>query len=147
VSSIQFVISDCAASFDCVFVVFVCMLSIKLTIFSLVLRRSAKLLRENTESFILRVSAQQRLVARSFLMFSYFFCKSESFEHPISDREFEWLLVVESPPVCPHQSLAYDDEPVSSAPMNPMQLMFDKKKFYQNLLWFKFHNEVCCKLG
>jgi len=26
-------------------------------------------------------------------------------------------------------------------------LLFDKKKFYQNLLWFKFHNEVCCKLG
>ena len=62
-------------------------------------------------------------------MFEYFFCKSESFEHPISDREFEWLLVVESPPACPHQSLAYDDEPVarsSSTPLNAMQMMFDK---------------------
>jgi len=82
-------------------------------------------------------------------MFEYFFCKSESFEHPISDREFEWLLVVESPPACPHQSLAYDDEPVasSSVPMNAMQLMFDRSKFKQNFMWFKFHNQVCGKLG
>ena len=127
------------------FVVFVCIFYVKLTFNS---RRRARLLRENTEVFIERLNALPRLHLARF-MFEYFFRSSESFEHPISDREFEWLLVVESPPPAPAQSLAYDDEPVasSSVPMNAIQLMFDQSKFHQNFLWFKFHNEVCGKLG
>jgi len=82
-------------------------------------------------------------------MFEYFF-KSESFEHPISDREFEWLLVVDSPPACPHQSLAYDDEPIagsSSTPLNAMQMMFNPQAFKVNFMYWKFHQELCGKLA
>ena len=100
-----------------------------------------------TEVFIERVSALRRLhLAR--LMFECFF-RTKSFEHPISDREFEWLLVVESPPPAPAQSLAYDDEEstTSSVPLNAIQMLFNPKAFKVNFMYWKFHNEVCGKLG
>jgi len=80
-------------------------------------------------------------------MFEFFF-RTESFEHPISDREFEWLLVVESPPPAPAQSLAYDDEEstTSSVPLNAIQMLFNPKAFKVNFMYWKFHNEVCGKL-
>jgi hypothetical protein len=109
--------------------------------------RRARFLREDTEVFLDRVSALPRLhLAR--LMFECFF-RTESFEHPISDREFEWLLVVESPPACPHQSLAYDDEPVasSSVNLNAIQMLFNPHAFKVNFMYWKFHQEVCRKIG
>jgi hypothetical protein len=127
------------------------MLSIKLTIVVLVfVRRRARLLREDTEDFIDRVSALRRVhLARFFFIMFEFFFRTESFERPISDREFEWLLVVESPPACPHQSLAYDDEPVasSSVNLNAIQMLFNPHAFKVNYMYWKFHNEVCGKLG
>ena len=125
------------------------MLSIKLTIVVLVfVRRRARLLREDTEDFIDQVNALRRLHLARFTMFEFFF-RTESFEHPISDREFEWLLVVESPPACPHQSLAYDDEPVasSSVNLNAIQMLFNPHAFKVNYMYWKFHQEVCRKIG
>lgn len=81
-------------------------------------------------------------------MFNWLFFPRDEVEIPVSDREFELLLVTESPPAAPAQSLAYDDEEPasSSAPLNAMQMMFDQKKFQQNFVWFQFHNAVCGKL-
>ena len=81
-------------------------------------------------------------------MFSWLFSSSNDLEIPISDRDFEWLLVVESPPAAPAQSLAYDDDvPVRSVNLNAIQMMFDQKMFRENFIWFKFHNDVCGKLS
>ena len=81
-------------------------------------------------------------------MFSWLFSSSNDLEIPNSDRDFEFLLVAESPPAAPAQSLAYDDEvPVRSVNLNVIQMMFDQKMFRQNFIWFKFHNEVCGKLS
>jgi len=81
-------------------------------------------------------------------MFSWLFSSSNDLEIPISDRDFEWLLVVESPPAAPAQSLAYDDDvPVRSVNLNAIQMIFDQKMFRQNFIWFKFHNDVCGKLS
>ena len=56
-------------------------------------------------------------------MFSWLYSSSNDLEIPISDRDFEWLLVVESPPAAPAQSLAYDDDvPVRSVNLNAIQI-------------------------
>ena len=81
-------------------------------------------------------------------MFSWLYSSSNDLEILISDRDFELLLVVESPPAAPAQSLAYDDDvPVRSVNLNAIQMMFDQKMFRQNFIWFKFHNDVCGKLS
>ena len=81
-------------------------------------------------------------------MFSWLYSSSNDLEIPVFDRDFELLLVIESPPAVPAQSLAYDDEvPVRSVNLNAIQMMFDQKMFDQNFIWFKFYNEVCGKLS
>ena len=80
-------------------------------------------------------------------MLSWLYSSSNDLGIPVSDRVFELLLVIESPPAAPAQSLAYDEVPVSSVNLNAIQMMFDQKMFRQNFIWFKFHNEVCGKLS
>ena len=82
--------------------------------FSLVLRSQPK---SSADLIIVCLNAEQPLLlARSFFMFSYFFCECEPVEIPISDNDFEWYLVAESPPACPAQSMVFNEiEPVASS--------------------------------
>ena len=80
-------------------------------------------------------------------MFQWFF--HHDIENPMrDDRDFDFYLISQEPPVAPPQSLAFDDaEPICSVPLNAMQMMFNPQSFKANFLYWKFHQEICKKLS